>query len=160
MCCIAAASRCATVVGDPDQSSTPWLLILSDLNLIHNYVVYGWRSADITNLGKMQNGKIEATHIAMHWTDLTRFPDFPNVVQIMLEQNYRSAGSILATSLAIISQGEFCRYFKYFLPTLSKIHHGLQKPCIQIINLGLFQCSVRSLQNMMKPLSLHGRSTA
>jgi len=114
MCCIAAASRCVTVVGDPDQSSTPWLLILSDLNLIHNYVVYGWRSADITNLGKMQNGKIEATHIAMHWTDLTRLPDFLNVVQIMLEQNYRSAGSILATSLAIISQGEFCRYFKCF----------------------------------------------
>ncbi|KAG1822031.1 P-loop containing nucleoside triphosphate hydrolase protein [Suillus subaureus] len=67
MCCIAAACRCVTVVGDPDQS------------------IYGWRSADITNLGKMQN-------------------DFPNVAQIMLEQNYRSAGSILATSLAIISQ--------------------------------------------------------
>ncbi|KAG1883398.1 P-loop containing nucleoside triphosphate hydrolase protein, partial [Suillus subluteus] len=67
MCCIAAASRCVTVVGDPDQS------------------IYGWRSADITNLGKMQN-------------------DFPNVAQVMLEQNYRSAGSILATSLAIISQ--------------------------------------------------------
>ncbi|KIK45214.1 hypothetical protein CY34DRAFT_78359 [Suillus luteus UH-Slu-Lm8-n1] len=67
MCCIAAASRCVTVVGDPDQS------------------IYGWRSADITNLGKMRN-------------------DFANVAQIMLEQNYRSAGSILATSLAIISQ--------------------------------------------------------
>ncbi|KAG1743430.1 P-loop containing nucleoside triphosphate hydrolase protein [Suillus lakei] len=67
MCCIAAASRCVTVVGDPDQS------------------IYGWRSADITNLGKMQN-------------------DFSNVSQIMLEQNYRSAGSILAASLAIISQ--------------------------------------------------------
>ncbi|KAG1826576.1 P-loop containing nucleoside triphosphate hydrolase protein [Suillus variegatus] len=67
MCCIADASRCVTVVGDPDQS------------------IYGWRSADITNLGKMQN-------------------DFPNVAQIVLEQNYRSAGSILATSLAIISQ--------------------------------------------------------
>ncbi|KAG2149079.1 P-loop containing nucleoside triphosphate hydrolase protein, partial [Suillus bovinus] len=73
MCCIAAASRCVTVVGDPDQS------------------IYGWRSADITNLGKMQN-------------------DFPNVTQIMLEQNYRSAGSILATSLAIISQGELYRH--------------------------------------------------
>ncbi|KAG2127580.1 uncharacterized protein EDB93DRAFT_1108122 [Suillus bovinus] len=31
--------------------------------------------------------------------------DFQNVAQIMLEQNYSSAGSILATSLAIISQG-------------------------------------------------------
>ncbi|KAG1762716.1 P-loop containing nucleoside triphosphate hydrolase protein [Suillus occidentalis] len=67
MCCITAVSRCVTVVGDPDQS------------------IYGWRSADITNLGKMRN-------------------DFANVAQIMLEQNYRSAGSILATSLAIISQ--------------------------------------------------------
>ncbi|KAG1729658.1 P-loop containing nucleoside triphosphate hydrolase protein, partial [Suillus paluster] len=67
MCCIAAASRCVTIVGDPDQS------------------IYGWRSADITNLVKMQN-------------------DFPNVSQIMLEQNYRSAGSILAASVAIISQ--------------------------------------------------------
>ncbi|KAG2070745.1 UvrD-helicase-domain-containing protein [Suillus decipiens] len=77
MCCIAAASRCVTVVGDPDQS------------------IYGWRSADVTNLGKMQN-------------------NFPNVAQIMLEQNYRSAGSILATSLAIISQGELCRRRKHF----------------------------------------------
>jgi hypothetical protein len=61
MCCIAAASRCVTVVGDPDQSSKSWLLLLPDLGLIHNYTVYGWRSADITNLGKMRNGKIEAT---------------------------------------------------------------------------------------------------
>lgn len=66
MRCIAAASRCVTVVGDPDQSSTFWLLILPDLDLIHNYIVYGWRSADITNLGKMRNGKIEETHTAMH----------------------------------------------------------------------------------------------
>ncbi|KAG2340726.1 UvrD-helicase-domain-containing protein [Suillus weaverae] len=85
MCCIAAASRCVTVVGDPDQS------------------IYGWRSADITNLGKMQN-------------------DFPNVTRIMLEQNYRSAGSILATSLAIISQGELCRHTSRIAKTLHTSH--------------------------------------
>jgi superfamily I DNA/RNA helicase len=32
-------------------------------------------------------------------------PDLPNTEQIMLEQNYRSTGSILSVSLAIVSQG-------------------------------------------------------
>ncbi|TFK75216.1 UvrD-helicase-domain-containing protein [Pluteus cervinus] len=62
-----ALERCVSVVGDPDQS------------------IYGWRAADIKNLGKM--GK-----------------DFPDVQQVMLEENYRSTGSILAASLAIVSQ--------------------------------------------------------
>ncbi|KAI0065105.1 UvrD-helicase-domain-containing protein [Artomyces pyxidatus] len=47
--------------------------------------IYGWRSADIENLRNMQR-------------------DFPTTVQIFLEQNYRSTGSILAISLAIISK--------------------------------------------------------
>ncbi|KAH7915664.1 P-loop containing nucleoside triphosphate hydrolase protein [Hygrophoropsis aurantiaca] len=47
--------------------------------------IYGWRSAEIANLAKMRN-------------------DFANVSQIFLEQNYRSTGSILAASIAMISQ--------------------------------------------------------
>ncbi|KAI8980111.1 UvrD-helicase-domain-containing protein [Trametes punicea] len=64
---IARASQCVTVVGDPDQS------------------IYGWRSAEIENLAKMQR-------------------DFPATQQLYLEQNYRSTGSILDVSVAIVSQ--------------------------------------------------------
>ncbi|KIM80482.1 hypothetical protein PILCRDRAFT_9658 [Piloderma croceum F 1598] len=64
---IAAAHRCVTVVGDPDQS------------------IYGWRSAEIENLSKMRK-------------------DFRTTEQIFLEQNYRSTGSILSASLAIVAQ--------------------------------------------------------
>ncbi|KAH9902943.1 UvrD-helicase-domain-containing protein [Cubamyces lactineus] len=64
---IARASQCVTVVGDPDQS------------------IYGWRSAEVANLAKMQK-------------------DFPTTQQLYLEQNYRSTGSILAISVAIVSQ--------------------------------------------------------
>ncbi|KAI0359957.1 UvrD/REP type DNA helicase [Trametes cingulata] len=64
---IARASQCVTIVGDPDQS------------------IYGWRSAEVENLARMQR-------------------DFPTTQQIYLEQNYRSTGSILAVSLAIVSQ--------------------------------------------------------
>ncbi|EIN10179.1 UvrD-helicase-domain-containing protein, partial [Punctularia strigosozonata HHB-11173 SS5] len=64
---IAAAHRCVTIVGDPDQS------------------IYGWRSAEVENLAKMRK-------------------DFPATKEILLEQNYRSTGSILAASLAIVEQ--------------------------------------------------------
>ncbi|KAI0671645.1 UvrD-helicase-domain-containing protein [Trametes maxima] len=64
---IARASQCVTIVGDPDQS------------------IYGWRSAEVENLAKMQR-------------------DFPASQQIYLEQNYRSTASILALSVAVISQ--------------------------------------------------------
>ncbi|OSX59010.1 hypothetical protein POSPLADRAFT_1151629 [Postia placenta MAD-698-R-SB12] len=67
MKCIAAANKCVTIVGDPDQS------------------IYGWRSAEIENLERMQK-------------------DFPTTQQIFLEQNYRSTASILAASMAIVSQ--------------------------------------------------------
>ncbi|KII89988.1 hypothetical protein PLICRDRAFT_53116 [Plicaturopsis crispa FD-325 SS-3] len=47
--------------------------------------IYGWRSAEVANLAKMRK-------------------DFPATVQVLLEQNYRSTASILASSLAIIAQ--------------------------------------------------------
>ncbi|CAL1703524.1 unnamed protein product [Somion occarium] len=64
---IAAANRCVTIVGDPDQS------------------IYGWRSAEVENLQRMRQ-------------------DFPSTIQILLEHNYRSTGSILAASVAIVAQ--------------------------------------------------------
>ncbi|KAJ7265966.1 P-loop containing nucleoside triphosphate hydrolase protein [Mycena haematopus] len=65
----APTSGCVTIVGDPDQS------------------IYGWRSAEVGNLGKMRK-------------------DFVGTTQIFLEENYRSTGSILKASLAIVSQDE------------------------------------------------------
>ncbi|KAK7061228.1 ATP-depentend DNA [Favolaschia claudopus] len=47
--------------------------------------IYGWRSAEVGNLAKMRK-------------------DFPGTTQIFLEENYRSTGSILKASLAIVSQ--------------------------------------------------------
>ncbi|KAI0749394.1 P-loop containing nucleoside triphosphate hydrolase protein [Daedaleopsis nitida] len=64
---IAQSCQCVTIVGDPDQS------------------IYGWRSAEVENLARMQR-------------------DFPTTFQIYLEENYRSTAAILAVSLAIISQ--------------------------------------------------------
>ncbi|KAJ7229193.1 P-loop containing nucleoside triphosphate hydrolase protein [Mycena pura] len=63
----AATNGCVTVVGDPDQS------------------IYGWRSAEVENLAKMNK-------------------DFVGTQQIYLEENYRSTASILKASLAIVSQ--------------------------------------------------------
>ncbi|KAF8753852.1 UvrD-like helicase C-terminal domain [Rhizoctonia solani] len=63
-----ACGRCVSVVGDPDQS------------------IYGWRSADVTNLSRMRK-------------------DFPGTNTIYLEENYRSTGSIVSSSLAIVAQG-------------------------------------------------------
>ncbi|KAL6298631.1 P-loop containing nucleoside triphosphate hydrolase protein [Sparassis latifolia] len=82
---IATASRCVTIVGDPDQS------------------IYGWRSAEIANLGKMQR-------------------DFPSTQQILLEQNYRSTASILAASIAIMAED------KMRVPKLLHTTHP-QGPC-------------------------------
>ncbi|KAJ3796874.1 P-loop containing nucleoside triphosphate hydrolase protein [Lentinula aff. detonsa] len=62
-----ASARCVTVVGDPDQS------------------IYGWRSAEVGNLARMQK-------------------DFSSTEQIFLEENYRSTASILKASLAIVAQ--------------------------------------------------------
>ncbi|KAF9445472.1 P-loop containing nucleoside triphosphate hydrolase protein [Macrolepiota fuliginosa MF-IS2] len=62
-----AVRKCVTVVGDPDQS------------------IYGWRSAEVENLSRMQK-------------------DYPQTKEIFLEENYRSTGSILNASLAIVTQ--------------------------------------------------------
>ncbi|EKM58321.1 uncharacterized protein PHACADRAFT_193443 [Phanerochaete carnosa HHB-10118-sp] len=47
--------------------------------------IYGWRSAEVENLAKMRR-------------------DFAATQQIFLEDNYRSTGSILAVSVAIVAQ--------------------------------------------------------
>lgn len=66
--------------------------------------VYGWRSAEVRNLKNMIRGyhrSPDTTSIA----DMHLILDFPGTEQILLEQNYRSTGSILAASVAIVSQG-------------------------------------------------------
>lgn len=64
---LAASSRTLTIVGDPDQS------------------IYGWRSADISNLGRMS-------------------VDFAPAGRIFLEQNYRSTKAIVGGALKLIRQ--------------------------------------------------------
>jgi DNA helicase-2/ATP-dependent DNA helicase PcrA len=58
-----------TIVGDPDQS------------------IYGWRSADIKNLGRMKS----------QWRD---------TLTVNLEENYRSSGAILRAAQKVIEQDE------------------------------------------------------
>ncbi|KAK8861601.1 hypothetical protein IAR55_002424 [Kwoniella newhampshirensis] len=67
MKCFAKPHGGVSVVGDPDQS------------------IYGWRSAEVENLNKMND-------------------DFPGVEAIYLEENYRSTGSILSAAHAVVSQ--------------------------------------------------------
>lgn len=68
-----------TTVGDPDQS------------------IYGWRSAEIKNLGRMQ----------------TQYPD---TLVIKLQDNYRSSGAILLAAQEVIEQ-DTSRPAKALLPT-------------------------------------------
>lgn len=65
----AARQNQITTVGDPDQS------------------IYGWRSAEIKNLGRMK----------------TKYPD---TLTIHLEDNYRSSGAILLAAAEVIEQDE------------------------------------------------------
>lgn len=58
-----------TIVGDPDQS------------------IYGWRSADVKNLGRMKT----------QWRD---------TLTVNLEENYRSSGAILRAAQKVIEQDE------------------------------------------------------
>lgn len=75
----AAFNKRITTVGDPDQS------------------IYGWRSAEIKNLGRMQ----------------TQYPD---TLVIHLEDNYRSSAAILLAAREIIEQDE-SRPSRPILPT-------------------------------------------
>ena len=79
MTLFASAKKRITTVGDPDQS------------------IYGWRSAEVTNLSKMQRV-------------------FPETLVIHLEDNYRSSGSILLAALEVIQQ-DGARPDKPLLPT-------------------------------------------
>ena len=75
----AAQTNRITTVGDPDQS------------------IYGWRSAEVKNLKKMQK-------------------QYPDTLIIQLEDNYRSSGAILLAAQEVIEQDE-SRPQKLILPT-------------------------------------------
>ncbi len=75
----AAKKQRVTTVGDPDQS------------------IYGWRSAEIKNLKRMQK-------------------QYPDTLVIHLQDNYRSSGAILLAAQEVIEQDE-SRPSKFLLPT-------------------------------------------
>ena len=79
MTLFSARHRRVTTVGDPDQS------------------IYGWRSAEVKNLGRMQ----------------TQYPD---MLMIHLEDNYRSSGAILLAASEVIEQ-DISRPSRPLLPT-------------------------------------------
>ena len=76
----AAEKKRVITVGDPDQS------------------IYGWRSAEIKNLKRMQK-------------------QYPDTLVIHLQDNYRSSGAILLAAQEVIEQDE-SRPSKFLLPTL------------------------------------------
>lgn len=61
--------KTVTIVGDPDQS------------------IFGWRSAEPKNFGKMAE-------------------DFNGTCSIKMEQNYRSTGKVIDSALHVIKQGK------------------------------------------------------
>ncbi len=75
----AAKNKRVTTVGDPDQS------------------IYGWRSAEIKNLRRMQK-------------------QYPDTLVIHLEDNYRSSGAIILAAREVIEQDE-SRVPRPLLPT-------------------------------------------
>ncbi|PPR00783.1 hypothetical protein CVT24_000748 [Panaeolus cyanescens] len=83
-----------TIVGDPDQS------------------IYGWRSAQVTNINDMYN-------------------DFAGTRQIFLEQNYRSTSSILKASLAIVSEGKSSKNKSRIAKSLHTTHPSGLKPVLR-----------------------------
>ena len=54
------------------------------------------------NLEKMRKG---TPHTQLEEVELMIFIDFPGTEEIFLEKNYRSTGSILRSSLAIVAEG-------------------------------------------------------
>ncbi|KAL8801607.1 MAG: hypothetical protein Q9182_004337 [Xanthomendoza sp. 2 TL-2023] len=79
MTLFAARQKRVTTVGDPDQS------------------IYGWRSAEIKNLERMQT-------------------QYPETLIIHLQDNYRSSGAILLAAQELIQQDD-SRPLKSLLPT-------------------------------------------
>lgn len=75
----AAKNKRVTTVGDPDQS------------------IYGWRSAEIKNLQRMQQ-------------------QYPDMLTVRLQNNYRSSGAILLAADEVIQQ-DASRPSKCLLPT-------------------------------------------
>ena len=77
--------------------------------------------------------------------DVRLILDFPGTVQILLEQNYRSTGSILAASVAIVSQGngasivlshvlKLCMLDRTRIPkTLRSTHQTGPRPFLRVI---------------------------
>ena len=98
---IAAAHGCVTVVGDPDQSSMFAFLSLDQLS--HSCGQY---TAGVRRKSKICQRCVNVTTFKIpRFHRCLRSVDFPTTEQIFLEQNYRSTGSILSASLAIVAQG-------------------------------------------------------
>jgi len=98
-----AIARCVTVVGDPDQSSKFIVMFRMCSSLIRT-VVYGWRSAEVGNLSRMQRGTYVMSKTCI--PTISHCADYPGTQQILLEQNYRSTGAILKASERIVAQGD------------------------------------------------------
>jgi hypothetical protein len=129
---LATKSKGLTVVGDPDQvrlflfsvarNLAPYLLILlltvhirlaevsPQLLLIdpktnpsetRRHIF----SAQIENLELMQKGKYRLIPLEPGLRLMRDGTDFKPTTQLFLEENYRSTSSILAASLAVVSQG-------------------------------------------------------
>ena len=58
---------------------------------------------EVTNLARMHKG-LGRPSLDPANTDFNHL-DFPTTQRLLLEENYRSTGSILAASLAIVAQG-------------------------------------------------------
>lgn len=100
---LAASHYRVTIVGDPDQSSMSRITLILLRSSYGLWTVYGWRSAEVENIRKMSTGKPVPVFFCRSIDDL--FVDFPGVSYVILEQNYRSSGAILAASVAIVAEG-------------------------------------------------------